>query len=361
MADKELQSVLNGGTITQILIGGTTTGDKVLTKDEIDAGYALSSGLTVMPVVKYAPQVTAPTPVEGQVFYDDNEKALTLQTDIANFSHNLGQELVTRVINKTGSTILNGQVCYQPGTDITTGRPTIALAQADAFETSHNLGLATTDILNNEEGFVTVSGKVNGLDTSSFTAGQELYLSDTTPGAIVGTPPVIASRVASALIIDATVGNVLVGLEDHQVFQTAIGFMQGQVPASKTYITSVTPLNIDDYSTQASELMTTDDITGGITLFSTGIHEASLTCRFEFASSTSTRQMEFNIVNSRTGNEFTYTKNIPRDATSATLSFTIPFSGGIAADIITATVASADDITITMEAVSFSVKSINAR
>lgn len=361
MADRELNNILNTGEITQIHLGAATSQDEVLIRSELEAEFVKSDGSTAVTKLKYTPQGTPPSAVEGQTFYDDNEKAVTLQTDVVGFSHNLGQELVIRVINKTGVTISNGKVCYQSGTDATSGRPTIALALADAFETSHNLGIATTDIENNSEGFVTVSGKVNGIDTSSFTAGDELYLSDTVAGDIVNVPPVIASRIASALVIDASVGSIIIGLEDHQVFQTGIGFMQGQVPASKEYITSVTPLTIDDYSTEAGELITTNTTTGAVTLFSTGIHEASLTCRFEFASDTGTREMEFNITNDRTGLEFTYTKNIPRDATSATLSFNVPFSDGQVGDEITAEVASSDNITITMEAVSFSVKSVNAR
>ena len=96
--------------------------------------------------------------------------------------------LIQYVRNQTGATVTKGTVVYISGA--TGNTPTIAKAIATGDNTSaQTLGLVKDDIANNGFGFVVVFGKVGGLNTSSLTEGQQLYLSPTTAGAYTTTKP----------------------------------------------------------------------------------------------------------------------------------------------------------------------------
>lgn len=106
-----------------------------------------------------------------------------------NVTLQVGQETVHRVVNKTGSTILNGQAVYGKGA--AGQRLEVALALADADSTSATiLGVATEDIPNNQSGFITAEGLVRGIDTKDWDDGQPLYLSPTVPGGLTTSKPV---------------------------------------------------------------------------------------------------------------------------------------------------------------------------
>ena len=109
----------------------------------------------------------------------------------------IGQKQVARVLNNSGS-IFN-KSAYQ-AVKITAAqgqRLAVGLAQAnnDANSTD-TLGLVAENIANNQEGFVTSSGLVTGIDTTGdlqledWNDGDILYLSPTTPGAITKVKPV---------------------------------------------------------------------------------------------------------------------------------------------------------------------------
>ena len=96
--------------------------------------------------------------------------------------------LVKLVRNQSGATITAGTVIYISGA--TGNKPLISKALATGDATSaQTYGLLQTDIANNADGYVVVIGNVNNLDTSSFTEGQQLYLSGTTAGTYTTTKP----------------------------------------------------------------------------------------------------------------------------------------------------------------------------
>ena len=65
----------------------------------------------------------------------------------------------------------------------------IVLAQANAYNSSQVIGVANQDIPNNSNGYIVTQGTVTGIDTSLLTAGNAIYLSATTAGAITQTEP----------------------------------------------------------------------------------------------------------------------------------------------------------------------------
>ena len=125
----------------------------------------------------------------------------------------VGQEIHLRARNTSGAQIDNGQVVYISGAS--GNRPTIALADASNAATSDGvIGIATQDIADNQNGYVTTFGLVRGIDTSAFSEGDVLYLSETA-GAITATAPASpahAVKVGECVNSHASVGVVLVNV-----------------------------------------------------------------------------------------------------------------------------------------------------
>lgn len=96
--------------------------------------------------------------------------------------------LVEQVRNSTGATLTKGTAVYISGA---IGQlPTVSKALATSDATSaQTLGLITTDLANNSNGYVTIIGLVDDLDTSAYTDGEQLYLSPTTAGTLTATKP----------------------------------------------------------------------------------------------------------------------------------------------------------------------------
>lgn len=156
------------------------------------------------------PQDPAPSYLRGRVFYDDANETLAVYNDQTDVTHQLGQEVHVRVLNKTGVTITNGKAVYINGAQ--GNRPTVALANAATIDPLDTIGLTTHDIDNNAEGLVTMIGTVDEFNTSGFTAGDKLWLSDSVAGSLTATKPTAPSaRVLIAHALNSTAnGRVLV-------------------------------------------------------------------------------------------------------------------------------------------------------
>lgn len=137
----------------------------------------------------FTPQGTPPAHVHGRVYFDTTEDALTVQPASSNVSMQLGQEVWVRSKNATGVTIADGSVVYMSGAVGASGVPEISLALANDLDTSRMIGVTTETITNGSIGAVTVIGKVRGINTNAWSEGTQLYLSETTPGALTSTRP----------------------------------------------------------------------------------------------------------------------------------------------------------------------------
>ena len=130
----------------------------------------------------------SPSWKEGRIFYDNEAKALSVYNDEADITLQLGQEEYLRVRNNTDSVILNGQAVFITGAQGTW--PEVALAISSTEERSHTIGLATHDIGINSFGYITTYGIVRQVDTSDFSNGDEVYLSQLVSGGLTGVPPI---------------------------------------------------------------------------------------------------------------------------------------------------------------------------
>lgn len=169
----------------------------------------------------------------GQLYYNSVTESLEFQNNNSNVAMQIGQELWIRVWNATGATIANGVPVYINGADATSGLPTVTLASASAISTATVAGVTTEAITTGSSGYVTVSGTISNMNTSSWTVGTILYLA-TTAGTLTATLPtegnyrVTVGRVlsqnattgriqvfpASPVLAFSAVGNRLVGMNN---------------------------------------------------------------------------------------------------------------------------------------------------
>jgi hypothetical protein len=99
------------------------------------------------------------------------------------------KEMVS-VINKTGVTIPKGTIVYLKSASSSGTHPEILLADADTEATSSKtLGATYEDIDDSTVGYVVTSGEVDNLNTSMYSIGAKLWLSQTA-GQVTTTPPV---------------------------------------------------------------------------------------------------------------------------------------------------------------------------
>lgn len=153
-----------------------------------------------------------PAHQKGRLFYSDEKEAISYYVDNEYLEMNIGRELYMRVKNKQGVTINNGDVVYVSGSSGT--NPQVKLAKADFGVTSRGVGIVTQpSILNNGVGYITTYGRVHNIDTSAYSEGDVLYVSDVTAGSFTITKPIYPSevyRVGIVVVSHANKGSIFV-------------------------------------------------------------------------------------------------------------------------------------------------------
>ena len=181
---------------------------------EIIAGNWASPGLAAFDYADAIPQTVEPPYNEARYFYDDNKKNFVFMNDRLSPRLDIGREQWIRGVNKTGSGTTDGKVVYQNGT-VTGDLPNMALARADSLTTSKALGLYTEDVAIDDDGEVTSFGLLNDIDTSLWTPGTVLYLSETTAGMLTSTippPPNAVVPIGFVIKQNATTGKIFVNV-----------------------------------------------------------------------------------------------------------------------------------------------------
>jgi hypothetical protein len=133
--------------------------------------------------------------------WNDSDGTVDIGLKGGNVTLQVGQEEVIRVVNKTGSNLLEANYqCVRVRTQAEGGaqgqRLAVKLAQADT-KANHTgvLGLVTETINNNQEGFITTFGYIRGVNTTGSLQGETwldgdvLWLSDTTAGGLTNIQP----------------------------------------------------------------------------------------------------------------------------------------------------------------------------
>jgi len=99
----------------------------------------------------------------------------------------LSRDAVQIVRNNSGAAISQGEAVYITGSN--GNFPTVDLADASDRNKIPAYGVAVQDISDNSFGEVLTRGDASGFDLSSFSEGDTVYLSASTPGGITGTEP----------------------------------------------------------------------------------------------------------------------------------------------------------------------------
>ena len=179
--------------------------------------------------VDYTPQ-TAPTYTQGRVWYDSTYEALSYYNAITGNPVHTGLEIQLKVYNNTGSTIAKGAAVYLSGGASGT-TPYVSLAIGTSAAASNVLGLASAAITTGTAGYVTTIGLFDGFNTSTFTAGDTLYLSASSAGALTTTAPTApnyAVRVGFVAYANAS-GRVYIAKTNNY---TAVASLIGTVPTA---------------------------------------------------------------------------------------------------------------------------------
>jgi hypothetical protein len=109
--------------------------------------------------------------------------------------------LLAAVRNTTGATLTKGTAVYISGSTGQNSTVSKALATGDSTS-AQTLGLITSDLANNSNGYVTVIGLVSNINTSAYTDGQQLYLSPTTAGTLTATKPYAPNHMVYVAIVE---------------------------------------------------------------------------------------------------------------------------------------------------------------
>lgn len=179
-----LASIGNSSLVNSSITLGTTSVSLGSTASSVTA-----LGLSVPTISDYVTfsGTSAPTYTAGRLWYDSSQNALAYYNDVTDNTVHIGQEIQLEVYNNTGSTINIAQAVYITGTH--SHQPTISLAIATSQSTSNVIGVANQSIPNNSNGYIVIIGFVKGIDTSGYSAGDTLYLSASTAGALTNVQP----------------------------------------------------------------------------------------------------------------------------------------------------------------------------
>ena len=149
---------------------------------------------------------TPPTALEGRTFYDSARNSLGYYNDLLRVD--AGRETLVRVYNSSVSTMKAGAPIYG-AVGISGESPIVALSKADSFSTSSVSAVVKEDIPTLSYGYVTVIGEIENVDTSTFSIGDKLYLSDTVAGGLTNVAPDVISFVGVVLTV-SILGKILV-------------------------------------------------------------------------------------------------------------------------------------------------------
>lgn len=178
--------------------------------------YGLTTG--------YSQFDTTPTQAGGvgRLIWNDTDGTLDLGLKGGNVTLQVGQEQVVRVVNKTGSSLAESAYQIVRVSSAQGQRLGVALAQANNDANSADtLGMVTETIANNQEGFITISGLVNGINTTGSLQGETwadgdiLYLSGTIAGAVTNVKPSAPThlvRVGYVVYAHANNGKIFVSI-----------------------------------------------------------------------------------------------------------------------------------------------------
>jgi hypothetical protein len=191
-------------------------------------------------------KTTPPPPAwkEGRIFYDSVNKCITGYDDISDTSLQMGQELRVRVFNNTASIIVNGSAVTVVGITLDDFVQVDLAIANDRISALNTIGIATHDIGIGEYGWATTAGTLNSVDTSAYTEGSAIWLSETVAGAYQLTKPASPNwevRMGGIIKQDALLGKIYAELRILDNDKDNNKFYNGTILEDHTVTITTTP------------------------------------------------------------------------------------------------------------------------
>jgi hypothetical protein len=137
---------------------------------------------------------------------------VVFNTVTADFIGDLTGAIHVQGKNDTGGTLTKGTPVYISGQVAEGQQFTIGVADSDGSGTMPSIGVLSADVNNNAMGDIVTHGKLIGIDTSSFTVGDELFIGSS--GTLVNTPPTgesnLLQKIAKVIRVNATDGQIYI-------------------------------------------------------------------------------------------------------------------------------------------------------
>jgi len=224
-ATTPVSEVTSNGPVSGSTLSGTLQWSDVANEPTTLAGYGITDAYTEAEVDAltwdFATDITGkPTTVSGYGITDavttagnqtvGGEKTFTDNVTAPEFFGDLNGAV--RFSAQADEAITKGQAVYITG--VSGNTVTVALADADNASKMPAFGLAAASVSASSAVEIVTFGTLSSLDTSSFSVGNNLFVS-TTPGVLTSTPPTGESaqiqNVGKVKRSNATVGSIKVG------------------------------------------------------------------------------------------------------------------------------------------------------
>jgi hypothetical protein len=183
----------------------TTVADRNLLEYDAVSGDWVNTSIPQVEMLSFDTATPAIPSVAGDAAWDADEGTVVVGLNGGSVTLPVGQKSFFRVKNQTGSSIPKGTAVGFAGTVGASGWFLIAPFVADGSQPSaYFMGLVAETIADGADGYVVHFGKVRGVNTSAYTDGDILYVSETTPGGLrVGAPAAPNNIIQVAAVVKA--------------------------------------------------------------------------------------------------------------------------------------------------------------
>ena len=256
----------------------------------------------------------------------------------ANHIHgNIAGAVYLHVKNTSGVTIPKGSPVYATGSVGASGATQVAVSDADNAVTMPALGIVDAELVNNAEGHAIVLGVAKGLDTSTWSVNDSLYVS--VSGGLTNVRPTGASelvqKIGRVIRADASTGEILVlgaGRANDVPNNVVAGGLT--IDTDTLHVDSVNN-SVGIGTTTPSELLHIQDGSSGVTTHNTQaklIVESSSDATIEIATpNTGNAYLRFIDPdnNSRAGISYEHSSDVMKLRTAGSDKITIDSSGNV--------------------------------
>lgn len=217
--------------------------------------------------------------------WNSQDGTLDIDMGLDGVTQQVGLEQYMVMGNATGSTLLNGKVIGFAGSNDgrILGQKYIADGTMPAI---YLVGVATMDIPNGTEGYVTTYGYVRDLNTSAWSAGDVLYASPDTAGELTNVKPTVPDiTVPVAAVVTSHVTNGVIIVRPTHTLPLFYGAFSDT--NSQNIAVANTPQAVTFNTTNTSNGVTIGSPTSRIVFANAGQYQFNVSMQFQSSSASS--------------------------------------------------------------------------